>query len=364
MLTPTHLLAAQAAYLGGCVALGHSPVYGESCLALMAGIAPDLDHRQGLVGRQLPLLSAFLEHRFGHRTFTHALALQAAVLIPAFLFLPFGFALALAAGWLSHSFSDMMTDSGVCWFWPSRARCVLPGNSAFRMSSMSWGELAFAAGLALAGLGFMALSQINAGTAGLIRSAIGSIAAAREQYDAEKGTHEFRLRVAGKDNRGFEGIDGEFQVIGAWSESGFILQAGERFVTACKTGACDWYAERAVLVKGDPQITTTTTLQGKAVSVGALREALNGVQGAFAVYLIGEAGSDRIKAAPPLLEVQAGKVALHFLPAAALASWPETVLRDYSLTVQVRHAPGVTPPPVTLRDGAGPGLDPLLERWL
>ena len=47
--------------------------------------------------------------------------------------LPFGFFLALVAGWVSHSIADMMTPSGVAWFWPRRVRCVLPSNERYRV---------------------------------------------------------------------------------------------------------------------------------------------------------------------------------------------------------------------------------------
>ncbi len=222
MLTPTHLITAQTAYLGGCIAVGHPPALAEALVAMAAGIAPDLDHRQGLIGRYVPVISGPLEHWFGHRTFTHSLILQLAVLIPAFLWLPFGYALALLAGLVSHSVADMMTESEVCWFWPSRVRCVLPGNDRYRVSLMSWGKLSFLVLMAGAGLGFQAVAQLNAGTAGLIRTAIGSIAAAREQYDAEKGATAYRLRIEGRDNRTFATIEGEYPVVGEWQSAGFL----------------------------------------------------------------------------------------------------------------------------------------------
>ena len=62
----------------------------------------------------------------------------------AWFLLPFDFFLALVAGWVSHGIADMMTPSGVAWFWPSRVRYVLPGNECHRMKVMGWGELAFA----------------------------------------------------------------------------------------------------------------------------------------------------------------------------------------------------------------------------
>lgn len=227
MLTPTDLIAAQTAYLSGCLVALHVPRLAEALLALGASLVADLDSRQSHVGRLFPFLSEPLEHWVGHRTATHSLLAQAIVGTAAYFFLPFGFFLALVAGWVSHSVADMMTPSGVAWFWPSRVRCVLPGNEKYRMKVMGWGELTFAGGMALTGAIFMLLAEAGEGAGGLIRSAIGDIAAAREQYDAEKGRNAWTLRVEGRDNRSFEALDGECQVRGPWRENGFILDSDQ-----------------------------------------------------------------------------------------------------------------------------------------
>jgi len=141
MLTPTHLVAGQTAFFLGAIIAGHTPTVAELPIALLASLAPDLDSRHSYLGRLLPFVSGPLEHQFGHRTFTHSLMAQAIIGSLAYATLPFGFFLALLSGWLSHSLADMMTPAGVCWFWPSRVRCVIPGNSNYSMDSMSRGEL-------------------------------------------------------------------------------------------------------------------------------------------------------------------------------------------------------------------------------
>jgi hypothetical protein len=83
--------------------------------------------------------------------------------------IPAGYFIALAAGWISHSVADMMTRSGVCWFWPSLARCVLPGNPRYRMEVLGRGELWFMASMVLLGLVLMPLAQRAEGTTGPIR---------------------------------------------------------------------------------------------------------------------------------------------------------------------------------------------------
>lgn len=254
MLAPTHIITAQSAYISACVVVLHMPRPTEALTAVAASLISDLDSRQSTVGRLFPFVSGQLEHWVGHRTATHSLIAQAVVGVAAYFFLPFGFLLALIAGWVSHSIVDMMTPSGVAWFWPSRVRCVLPGSERYRMKVMGWGELAFSGVMGLLGVTLMLLAEAGECTGGLIRSAIGDITAAREQYDAEKGGNAWTLRVEGRDNRSFEAQDGEYQVRGPWRESGFILDTDEGPRSICRQSSCDWYADHAVLVRGEAEM--------------------------------------------------------------------------------------------------------------
>jgi inner membrane protein len=77
LLTPAHLITAQTAYLGACVAAARPPVAAEALVALGAALIPDLDSRQSYPRRVLPPLSEWLERRFGHRSLTHSLLAQA-----------------------------------------------------------------------------------------------------------------------------------------------------------------------------------------------------------------------------------------------------------------------------------------------
>jgi len=363
MLTPTHLITSQTAYLSACVIALHTPRPAEAALAAAACLLPDLDSRQSIVGRLFPFISGPLDHWVGHRTATHSLLAQAAVGTAAYFLLPFGFFLALVAGWVSHSIADMMTPSGVAWFWPSRVRCVLPGNERYRMKVMGWGELAFAGIMAVLGVVFMLLAQAGEGTGGLIRSAIGDIAAAREQYDAEKGRNSWMLRIEGRDNRSFEDVDGEYQVRGPWREGGFILEteAGPRSI--CRQASCDWYTDHAVLVRGQPEITTTTTVKADQITVKELREALAEAEAVGQVLLTGEVTAKGVKAEPPTVEVVGETVRLVYAEPGGLQGLP-TVLRDVELAVQVRHAPGSVLPSVLIGRNQQIGLDPLLKRWV
>ncbi|MCP4468826.1 MAG: metal-dependent hydrolase, partial [Halieaceae bacterium] len=106
MLTPTHLVTGQTAFLLGSIMTGHAPTLPESFVALLASLIPDMDSRHSYIGRLLPFISEPLGHQFGHRTLTHSLLLQSMVGILAYYILPFGYFLALFTGWMGHSLAD------------------------------------------------------------------------------------------------------------------------------------------------------------------------------------------------------------------------------------------------------------------
>jgi len=364
VLTPTHLLTAQVAYLSGCIFSAHPPNPAESLVALGAALIPDLDSRQSTIGRALPFLSGALEYRFGHRTLTHSLLAQVTLGALAWSALPFGYFLAMVAGWISHSLADMMTPSGVVWLWPARGRCVLPGNVRYRMETLGKGELGFLLVMAVTGLLLMPLARTGEGTTGLIRSAIGDLLAAREQYDAGKGSHAYRLEIKGRDNRRFSDISGTYPVIGPYQEGGFLLDTPEGPRTLCRSGACDWHPDHAALIRGAPEETRSFPLRVPQTTPGALLGSLTPLQSAGKVYLLGTLEAPGLKPVPPTLEVAGDRVTLGYATPEILDSWGRRALRNLDLTVQVRHPPGGAVPELA---HLGPGtteLHPLLGKWV
>lgn len=363
MLTPTHLVTAQTAYLAACVVSGHPPAPLEALTALGAALIPDLDARQSYVGRLIPLVSSWLGNRFGHRTLTHSLMAQAVVLSAAWFILPQGYFIALAAGWLSHSLADMMTLSGVCWFWPSLSRCVLPGNPRYRMEVMGLGELWFLIVMAVFGLLMMPLAQRAEGTTGLIRSAIGNIESARIDFDADKGRFAFMLTVRGRDNRSYADISGRYTVIGPWRENGFVIATASGPRSICRSGACDWFADHADLSRGVRQDTTSFPLVADVTSSAAIQAALAPLN-ADEIYLLGTFNAPETKPRSPTIEVNGDQVTLVYAAPDDLAVWSGRTLTEVDLTVQARHEPGVDPGQLGELEPSMPRLDRRLERWL
>ncbi len=365
MLAPTHLIAGQAAYLGTALAVGHAPTPLEGWIAAAAALVPDLDSRQSIVGRLFPWLSEPIEYRFGHRTMTHSLLVCVALGLALWWVLPFGLWLALITGYASHPIADWMTPSGTEWLWPARWRCVLPGNPALRMQAMGWGELIFAGLLTMLSMPLAVLGTSAPVTGGVISAAMGDIGHARERYDAEKGSDTWAVEIAGRDNRGYRDVSGRYGVVGEYGANGFLLKAGGEVVSLCRNPGCDWYADKVVLHRGEPQITTSRRLTVSRSSTKALQAHLTPLMEVGTVYLIGSLRGPGIDDSPPLVSVSGDRVQLHYATLRMLRSWPHRVLRDVDLMVQVRHPPGVEAPvipPLPVFDEAQ--WPETLERWI
>lgn len=361
MLAPTHLIFGQTAYLGTCIATGHIPTHVEALVAASGALLPDLDKRQSIVGRLLFPLTGWLEYQFGHRTFTHALVFQLIAGLILYHTIPFGWFLAVMSGWISHSFADMMTPSGVCWLWPSQVRCIFPGNEDYRVEVMSYGELGIAIVAALLAFPLLFWAQKGEGTLGLVQAALGRIESARTQYDGEKGDWFWSLEIKGKNNTTFADINGTYHVRGPWRESGFLVETSSGPVTVCRATTCAWYPEHAVLVRGNPEHTTTRTLTAERTTGADLAEKIRPLQEAGRVYVLGTLNARRAAAQPPTVEVTAEMVTLNYATPGDLARIGP--VQTANLAVQVRHPPNTVVPELTA-PAAKPSLDPLLERWI
>ncbi len=354
MIAPSHIVVGQFAYFCAAAVAGHKSHLAEALIAAVSALLPDLDKRDGMVGRWLPWLSGPIEYWFGHRTATHSLF--ATVLITFVTWpLPEGYRLALVAGFASHPIADMMTPAGVAWLWPSRVRCVLPGNEKYRMPPMSFGELWFVIILAVLTIPVAAVAQHGAGPLGTVRDMLGWFTDARTHYDAHKSEADWWLDVTGQDNRAFKPVQGKYRVIGPWQNGGLILVTPDGPVTVCREGTCDWYAERAVLVRGADEQTTIRTLKAKAITTEALLAALTPLEQVGQVYLIGRLRA-RVPPAPPTITATGTErevVTLTYAIPSALRHWPATDIFDLDVTVQVRHTPGAVVPDVSIAASDG-----------
>jgi inner membrane protein len=352
MISPTHITFSQAFFYTGCILTGHVPTQLEALLAAVFSVFPaDLDTRQSVFGRLLPFLADFVEHKWGHRGFTHALIPQLIVIIPLFMFASFGIALAIFCGWHSHSWADMMTKPGIQFWWPSRYRCVLPGNPKFRMYVAGWGEFWFAVIMCILAFPLHRMALTGQGATGLVRQQVAFIGAARQTYDAQKGQNEWLLEIIqGRDNVTLQDISGQYVVVAGYGEEGFLIRQNDQVVSVCKSGACDWYAENARVEKGRSEFTSTLEVKLDRVSTVVLKNAIEASALGHPVYLIGN-----FKQGKETVDLEYG------LP----SSLPDGVLTEVDLKVQVRHPPDLIIQALQIENESPKQKgDDLLDKWL
>lgn len=100
--------------------------------ALLGALLPDIDHPSSIPGRMLRIISLPISKLCGHRGFTHSLLAWLLLLISCYQWLPTHWGLsgdllqAFLLGYLSHLIADMLTPSGVPFFWPLPHRFCLP----------------------------------------------------------------------------------------------------------------------------------------------------------------------------------------------------------------------------------------------
>lgn len=145
MLATTHLV------FGGitAAALGKTGLVALDPITLAAGafgaLLPDIDHPGSAVGRRVWPVSMLISGLFGHRGITHSLFAVAALLGAAAFYLSAlpGWAIAMAAGYLSHLAADWLTPSGIPLLWPNRRKFASPHP----IQTGGLGEFALTAGL-------------------------------------------------------------------------------------------------------------------------------------------------------------------------------------------------------------------------
>lgn len=340
MLVTTHVVTATTVFL----AFGGTSI-AAGAVAAIASIAPDLDSRVSTAGRLLPFISQPIEYHFGHRTITHSLFAQVVLCGLAYAFLPEQYALAITVGLVSHAVCDMMTARGVCWFWPSLVRCVIPGSPKYRFEIGGWGELALAGVMVLCGFVAVNIHQQTAGATGVLRAALGDITAARRDYDEQKGSHAFTLRVRGRDNSTFAEIDGEYLVRSGWGANGFLVDTDNGVETICATEQCTWYPEHAVLVAGQKQQTTMRQIAVDASTPDSIRQSLTTLESVGDVFVSGSLQGN-LQDNGSTVQTNGDRTNLYYATTDTLTGTEP--LRQVSLSVQVRHDVGVQVPEVTV----------------
>ena len=89
------------------------------CIALFAGILPDIDHSGSWLGRKIKIIGWIFEHR---GFFHSALGIAFFTLLFYLIFNSLNYATAFLLGYASHILIDSFTDSGVMFLHPFSRR--------------------------------------------------------------------------------------------------------------------------------------------------------------------------------------------------------------------------------------------------
>jgi len=94
-------------------------------LAVLGGLAPDIDEPYSVIGQRLWFVAWWMKYVCGHRTISHSFFIVALIGIAGLLVLiPPKLVMAFCLGWTTHILLDAMSG-GVQLCWPSTRRWVL-----------------------------------------------------------------------------------------------------------------------------------------------------------------------------------------------------------------------------------------------
>ncbi|MEK8021679.1 MAG: metal-dependent hydrolase [Candidatus Parabeggiatoa sp.] len=363
MITPTHITFSQTFYLASCIfwASPASPI--GAFVAMLASFIPDFDTRVSIPGRLIPNVSEWIHQHFGHRSITHAFIPQAIVwfilyVLVTYSYLSIDIVIAIAAGWFSHSCADMLTKTGVFFWYPSRRyRCVAWKNPNFRCEVMSIGEWWWGVVMFLIAVPLFFAAQSEQGAGGIIRYALADIQLAIQEYQRYKGSHAWYIDIEGTSNDDLKRIDGKYYVVDVKSSSAFyILNLEGQTVTVSSATTEDWFVSSTVLKKGEPELTTIIHLQKKEVESAKLISALDSVTKSDRLLISGKLASENLT----------GDIEHHKLDYVTKSELPEGIkYHAVDLKITVKHAPDIKISNLEIKsDPPTVERDEIMDRWI
>ncbi len=362
MITPSHLSFSQPFYYLSGIFWGVVITPQGALIAAISSLIPDLDTQQSIIGKAFPLLSNWIGEEFGHRSITHSLIIQIIVwLILALLvrldYIVLNTAIAIASGWFSHSCADMLTKSGIFFFWPSRSyRCVSWHNPKFRVETMGFGEWAWSFAMFIISIPLFLIALGGQGATGVVSYALGDIRMAVDEYQVRKGLNAFYLDVQGTDNKTLNRIDGKYYVITVKSESSFILLDGNNTVVASSNSTGDWFISYATLEQGNPERTHIIDLKKAEIDSENLLTALDDVIGRRKAFISGKLA----------VEDDRGNIEHHSIDYGTQFNFPTgKTFHNIDIQIQIKHIPGEQIPNLKIApDIEEVEQDEILDGWL
>lgn len=194
-------------------------------VAAIAAQLPDTDTSKSGPGRLLFPISYLLERRFPHRSITHSF--MATVLV-ALLGLPLMFWQgsiwqALVLGYFFGWFGDVFTKSGVCAFYPSSARLVIPGNPRMRLSTGSGAEVFVFLALLVVAIATININS-NGGVLTAFNKVLGVPSGAVEIVGEEGSKYLMIAHIRGRNAITQQRIDARFEVIKPLTQNDLLVR--------------------------------------------------------------------------------------------------------------------------------------------
>ena len=229
-------------------------------IAAIAAQLPDVDTSKSVPGRLLLPISHWLERRFPHRSVTHSFI---ATLIVAVAGLPIGlldfnYWQALVLGYFFGWFGDTFTKSGVCAFYPSAARLVIPGNPRMRLSTGSGAE-AFILVLLIV----VAVATINVNSNGGILTAFNKVlgvpSGAIEIVGEEDDKYLMMAWIRGRNAVTQERVEAEFEVIKPLTQNDLLVKDAQGVLYRAGVSQSSQLLASQIQVRRGPAITAQIT---------------------------------------------------------------------------------------------------------
>ncbi|KAI9132355.1 metal-dependent hydrolase [Acaryochloris sp. CCMEE 5410] len=199
--------------------------------AALAAQLPDMDTSKSLPGRILFPVSRWLEKRFPHRSVTHSLIATGLIAFISMPLMSFRQSIwqAVILGYFFGWFGDVFTKSGVCAFYPSSARLVIPGNPRMRLSTGSGAEVfVFVALLAVA------IATININSNGGVLTAFNKVlgvpSGAVEIVGEEGSKYLMIAQIRGRNAITQQRIDASFEVIKPLTQNDLLVRDSQGIV--------------------------------------------------------------------------------------------------------------------------------------
>jgi inner membrane protein len=194
-------------------------------VAAIAAQLPDVDTSKSVPGRLLLPVSRWLEQRFPHRSVTHSFVATLAIAFLGTPLLFWGANLwqALILGYFFGWFGDVFTKSGVCAFYPSAARFVIPGNPRMRLATGSRAE-----GFVLGVLVLIVIATINVNSQGGVLKAFNTVlgvpSGAVEIVGQEGHQYLMMAHIQGRNAITQQRINATFEVIKPLTQNDLLVK--------------------------------------------------------------------------------------------------------------------------------------------